>query len=187
MILGRELCVLLWVGRFSPNNYSLFQLLSSVFRLVMRKTSLSVFKQCTWMELWYWLCCASLKSRLQLQLPHYIVWEIYFSFPKQNRNQLNPSRWTLKLLWKWFAWQNSPTNNSHSVILDALCNVHNFVTIFHSRAVDPEDWLTGKAPSMHPLKKEKKVLEQRKLREKEVIAWSGMGGLLGWFFFNLCT
>lgn len=111
----------------------------------------------------------------------YKVWEIYFSFPKQNVNQLNPSWWTLKLLWKWFAWQNSPTNNSHSLILDALCNVHNFVTLFHSRAVDPEDWLTGKAPSIHPLKKEKKSFGAGEAEGKG--GWSGMGGLLVCLFF----
>lgn len=40
MKLGRELSLVLWVRRFSPKNYSFFQILSSVFKLVMSKTLL---------------------------------------------------------------------------------------------------------------------------------------------------
>lgn len=85
----------------------------------------------------------------------YKVQEIHFSFSKRNINQLNLSWWMLNLLWKLFAWQSSSTNNSNNLILDPLCNVHNFVTLFHSRAVGPEDWLTGRFLSIHPLKQEK--------------------------------
>lgn len=57
--------------------------------------------------------------------------------------------------------------------------------------MDPEGWFTGKTPSIHPLKQEKKiVLEQERLRGKEgdsLIPDQGWEDYLVGFSFNHCT
>lgn len=93
MKLGRELSLVLWVRRFSPNNYSFFQILSSVFKLVMSKTLLPYVQ--TMHALSNMILILLCSTEMQSVTPNSSLSAVSslkndFFFPKQNIKSMKP-------------------------------------------------------------------------------------------------